>query len=206
MGNDPAAAGPSSNSHVTDWDERYRAGDTPWEKGAAHPAVVEWLRDHPVSGRVLVPGCGLGHDVRAFAAAGATVTGLDVSSAAVDAARRIPAAGAETYAVGDFFAPPAAWMGTFDGLVEHTCFCAIDPMRRGDYARAAASLLRPGGWMLAVFFLDPDHDEDGPPFGCTREEIDRLFRADFALAAERFPIPTYPGRERREMLRLWRRR
>ena len=56
---------------TTDWEERYRQADTPWDKGVAHPAVVRWLAEHPgrMTGAVLVPGCGLGHDARAIAAA-----------------------------------------------------------------------------------------------------------------------------------------
>jgi SAM-dependent methyltransferase len=75
-----------------DWDHRYRLGDTPWEKGYAAPPLSEWLEKHgPLNGRVLVPGCGSGHDVRGLAEAGSsncTVVGLDIASAAIEQARR----------------------------------------------------------------------------------------------------------------------
>ncbi|MFM8766042.1 MAG: thiopurine S-methyltransferase, partial [Spartobacteria bacterium] len=48
-----------------DWNTRYVAGDTPWDKGTAHPALVARLQNQPLKGSVLVPGCGAGHDVRA---------------------------------------------------------------------------------------------------------------------------------------------
>src|SRR5690349_19537326 len=52
----------------TEWENRYQKGETPWEKGEAHPALISFLRRTPVAGRGLVPGCGSGHDVRALAA------------------------------------------------------------------------------------------------------------------------------------------
>lgn len=185
-----------------DWNERYRLGDTPWEKGRAHPALVRWVREHKITGRVLVPGCGSGHDVRALATSGAEVIGLDVAPAAVQAARAHPPVGRETYIVGDLFAPPENWLGTFDLIVEHTCFCAIPPARRPDYARSVASLLKPGGQLLAIFYLAPGHDhEDGPPYGSTVPELDALF-SNFSVEEEQKNLPTYEGRENRELLRL----
>jgi 2-polyprenyl-3-methyl-5-hydroxy-6-metoxy-1,4-benzoquinol methylase len=77
-----------------DWDARYVAGDTPWDKGAAHPALQARLKKLPIAGRVLVPGCGAGHDVRALAAGGAAfVLGLDVAPSALNLAQSYPKAG-----------------------------------------------------------------------------------------------------------------
>lgn len=191
---------------MTDWENRYREGDTPWEKGRAHPVLAEWLKDHPFPGRILVPGCGSGHDVRTLAAAGAEPVGLDLAPSALEAANTFPRVGRETYVCGDLFALPEDWTATFDGLFEHTCFCAIAPNRRTDYARAAARVIRPGGLFLAVFYLDPDHDEAGPPYGCTPAELDALFSPAFQVIGEQAALPTHPGREGREILRWSRRR
>ena len=72
-----------------DWEQLYREGETPWEKGAAHPALIRWLNENPLSGRVLVPGCGFGYDVRALAATGAEVVGLDIAPSAITTARAV---------------------------------------------------------------------------------------------------------------------
>ena len=45
-----------------DWNLRYEEGDTPWDKGGAHPVLADMLSRRPFSGRVLVPGCGRGHE------------------------------------------------------------------------------------------------------------------------------------------------
>ena len=186
-----------------DWEDLYSRHDTPWDRGAAHPALQDWLDQHNLGGTVLVPGCGRGHDVREIARRGATVTGLDIAPSAIAEAGKFPLCGNEQYYLGDFFRPSSP--RTYDWIFEHTCFCAIDPSNRPEYVAAASQWLRPGGHLLAIFFLDPD-TETGPPFGCTRGELDELFRQDFELLNDQNSFPTFLGRENRECLRLLRRR
>lgn len=171
----------------------------------AHPSLIDWLAARPLAGRILVPGCGLGHDVRAIAEGGAEVIGFDLSPTAIAQADRLPKTGKETYRQGDFFAPPDEWTGAFDVLFEHTCFCAIDPGQRDDYVKAATRLLRPGGRLLGIFFLNPGV-ETGPPFGCTVEELQQRFGGQFHLQCLHPDIPTYPNREGQEVLCLFIRR
>lgn len=188
-----------------DWNSRYAEGDTPWDKGHPHPVLRDPLARGMLRGRVLVPGCGTGHDVRELARAGCEVTGLDVAPLAIERARAHPPAGRETYVLGDLFAPPRDFPAAFDGVFEHTCFCAIDPARRTDYVKAVATVLRPGGRLMAVFYAEPDAGGEGPPFGCTPRELDDLFKDGFRLLAEHRGFPTFAGREDRELLRLFER-
>ncbi len=200
----------------TNWDAFYRAGTMPWDKGVAAPPLLEWLETpgNRFDGELLVPGCGLGHDVRAIAATGQArhVCGLDFSPAALAAARGWAQAGGESYVEGDLFALPPEWRGRFDWVFEHTCFCAIDLARRADYVRAVAQVLRPGGGLLAVFYLhpwsggEPPPPGGGPPFGTSVEELDALFADDFDLLTDAVPTRTYPGREGREVIRLLRKK
>ena len=176
----------------------------PWEKGTPHPALVDFLKRTPVHGRVLVPGCGTGHDVRALAATADEVAGLDIAPSAIANAKAQPAVGGEQYVLGDLFALPGKFLASFDAVFEHTCFCAIDPSLREKYVAAVAGALKPGGHLLAIFYLDPglDPGESGPPFGVTREELDSFFSPRFTLLHEWKPAATFPGREGREMCRL----
>ena len=193
---------------VIDWDARYVAGDTPWDKGAAHPALLARLKTLPIAARVLVPGCGAGHDVRAIAAEGAAfVLGLDVAPSALNLARSFPKAGNECYQEGDFLTGNAVPPGSFDVLFEHTCLCAIPPERRADYVRAAAMALRDGGFLLAVFFTNPENpDPHSPPFRCNLAEMTLLFSKDFEMLETSAAIPTYSERESRETLCLLRKK
>jgi len=201
----PAGSDADPATNPVNWEARYVAGDTPWDKGGAAPPLLEFLARHSVTGRVLVPGCGPGHDVRAIALRGAEVTGLDLSETALRIAREFATMGSENYEQGDLFAMPEEWAGRFDWVVEHTCFCAIPPVRRADYVRAISRVLKPGGHNLAIFFLDPGVDE-GPPHGATREEIAGLFDPDFELLEDWIPEMTFEGREGQEICQLRRRR
>ncbi|MFA7344341.1 MAG: methyltransferase domain-containing protein [Terrimicrobiaceae bacterium] len=191
-----------------DWEACYQAGETPWDKGRAHPALLDWLSRNHLVGLVLVPGSGVGHDVRAIASDPMThVVGLDLAPSAKAAAERFPKAGNETYLTGDFLSGFPLAPGSFDAVFEHTCFCAIPPDRRTDYARAISKSLKPGGLFLAIFYRNPSHRaEPGPPFGCSMKEVDALFGKEFLLLEERTKIPTFEGREDREVLRLLKRR
>lgn len=190
---------------MTDWEERYQQGDTPWNRGLASPGLVDFLKGDPVRGEVLVPGCGLGFDVRALAATADRVVGLDLALSAVRQARSFETVGGEEYMQGDLFELPAKLRGAFDWVFEHTCFCAIDLARRTDYVAAVASALKPGGKLLGVFYLDPGVEE-GPPFGTTRTELDGLFGNAFEMVREWTPERTYEGREGRELMRVMARR
>jgi SAM-dependent methyltransferase len=192
----------------TDWEANYQRNETPWDKGAPSPGLVDFLRNEPVRGRVLVPGCGLGHDVRALAATADEVVGLDIAPSAVKGARTFPAVGGESYELADLFALPPRLLGCFDWVWEHTCFCAIDPAMREAYVAAVAEALRPGGHLLAVFYLDPGHDHpgEGPPFGVSKAELDALFAPRFTLVREWLPENAYAGREAREWMRVLLRR
>ena len=64
---------------------------------------------------------------------------------------------------------------------------------RERYAGAVAAALKPGGHLLAVFYMNPDHDEDGPPFGVAPAELDTLFGVDFELLDEWQPGAPTPG-------------
>jgi len=190
----------------TDWEDHYRRSETPWEKGEPSPGLIDYLRQKPVRGRVLVPGCGFGHDVRALAATADEVVGIDLAPSAVAGARKFPVVGGERYEVANLFELPKTLRGSFDWVWEHTCFCAIDREMRGAYVEAVAGALKPGGSLLAIFYLDPGADgpDDHPPYGVSIAELDELFGARFELLEEWLPARAYPGREGREWVRVLR--
>jgi len=196
---------------MTEWDARYESGDTPWDKGQPAPPLLELLA-HPQhspwgDGPILVPGCGAGHDVRALASAGLEVIGVDISARAISLASEFPKVGKESYEHGDFLDPAWAIGGKFSAIWEHTCFCAIPPTMRGDYARAAASVLQPGGVLAGVFFLRPwdpgEKKDDGPPHEASIEEIDMWFSPWFQRIDAWVPERAFPGREGREWTALF---
>lgn len=188
------------------WDERYAAGLTPWDQGGVPPELTRRLVAPRGRGlRVLIPGCGHGHEVAAFAAAGHEVTAIDFSAPAVERARkRLGPALATRVQVADFFTHPFS-AGSFDLVYERTFLCAQSPAAWPRVARRTAELLRPGGTLLGFYFLGGK--EDGPPFGLDPEEPERLFGADFILV-ERAAVPateSLPLFAGREFWHEWRR-
>ena len=157
------------------WEQRYQTNDMPWEKGEPSPGLVDFLAAHPElpRGTVGIPGCGTGHDVRAWAAAGFDAHGYDIAPSAIrQATEKTAAAGLKaSFELADFLQDSPA--KEFDWLFEHTLFCAIQPNERADYVSAVGKWLKPGGDYLAVNYLIPD--KDGPPFGTTREEFSAGF-------------------------------
>jgi len=187
----------------TDWENAYQRRETPWEKGKPHPGLVDFLAEHgPLPGEIFVPGCGSGHDVRALATSQNHVLGVDLAPFAIRKARSRPPIGDEEYLLADLFTLPAEMKGRFDWVFEHTCFCAIDPARRAEYVATVVRLLKPGGKMLAIFFINPDHDEDGPPFRVSTAELAEYFGEHFSVEREWVPARTHPGREQRELMRI----
>lgn len=189
---------------MMDWNARYLAADTPWEKGAPTPVLKEMeeklgsqIWGH--GGAVLVPGCGLGHDARWLSTRGIEVIGLDVAKEAVEAARRATEGMNPLFELGDFF---EAKEGAVSAIWEHTCFCAIEPEMRAAYAAAAANWLPAGGLLSGVFFLTPENESGGPPYGTTVAELDERFGPYFDVVAEWEPVTGYPGRVGHEWARV----
>lgn len=187
------------------WENRYQTGDMPWEKGEPSPGLVDFLQAETklTPGTVCVPGCGTGHDVRAWARAGFSTFGFDLAPSAVRiAADQTRAAGLTAqFQQADFLHGEPPFL--FDWVFEHTLFCAIQPGERDAYLQALLRWLKPHGQYLAVNYCIPD--EDGPPFGTNREEIWERFSPHFELVKDWVPR-SYPNRTGLERMFWWKRR
>ena len=150
-----------------------------------------------------VPGCGTGHDVRAWARAGFRVFGYDIAPSAIRlSVEQTQAAGLQAeFQLADFLRDPPPVL--FDWIFEHTLFCAIQLHERDDYVRAVLRWLKPEGQYLAVNYLIPD--KDGPPFGTTRDELWQRFSPHFELLKEWVPR-SYPNRTGLELMLWWQRK
>lgn len=199
---------------ATDWDQRYREGRDGWELGQPAPPLKHALkhdsrRPRP-PGRVLVPGCGRGHEAALLARLGFQAIGLDVSGEALAEARRLhgPERAELRWLRADLLdrqalARAGLTAGSLQGVVEHTCFCAIAPEQRPAYVALMGHLLAPGGWLLGLFWC---HDRPGgPPWGSDPQALAaQLVGAGFQ--AERWqPATGSVASRENEWLGLWRR-
>lgn len=165
------------------WNQRYRQGSIGWDLGLPAPPFVNLLASSaaPSPGRIAVLGSGMGHDALLFAEHGFEVIGFDFAPAAVEAATgRAKLRGLKVdFQQRDIFGLLPKFNGSFDYVLEHTCFCAIDPVQRSEYVNVVHSLLKPSGKLLALFFTH--NRSGGPPFGSTPHQISQLFADRFEL-------------------------
>ena len=187
-----------------------RGGDAAGaHRASADPRTsAEWGSAGAIAGppRIAVPGCGRGHDARLLARRGYEVRAFDFAESAVTEARRLAAADGVELAVEqrDVFTLARDHAGAFDGVWEYTCFCAIDPARREEYARVLHAVLRPGGLLLACFYPLRE-GRDGPPFPVSRPDIDRALAGRFTVLEAGAPARSVERRQGLEWLVLARR-
>jgi SAM-dependent methyltransferase len=185
------------------WDTRFRGGVTPWDAGSVPSALEIWLKKRSSPLRVLIPGCGTGYEVRAFAERGHDVLAIDFSDAALDAARRELGKLANRVRKGDFFSLQAE---PFDVVYERAFLCALPRSLWTEWARRTAELVRPGGELAGFFYLDDN--ERGPPFGIAPSQLNSLLTTNFRLSEE-LPIPaeqSLPVFKGKEVWQVWKRR
>jgi SAM-dependent methyltransferase len=157
-----------------DWEARYLAGQTHWDRGDVSPALRHWLdRGEIPPGRILVPGCGHGHEIAALAAAGCHVTAVDIAAQPVMRLMSTLAdAGLHARVVQ---ADLLHWTPAepFDAVYEQTCLCALEPDTWQEYADRLANWLVPGGKLFGLFMQTGR--AGGPPYDCPVPAMRELF-------------------------------
>jgi SAM-dependent methyltransferase len=176
------------------WDSRYRAGKTPWDFGGVPAALTTWLATAK-PGRVLIPGCGSGYEVRAFDKSGWDVLPVHYSPAAIERARQVLGAGAGKVVLADFFTHDFGGR-QFDVIYERTFLCSFPPDVWPKYVRRMAELLAPGGKLIGFFFYG--QEDEPPPYPLTKTDARALFGAEFTRVVDKpvtDSLPLFAGRE-----------
>ena len=184
------------------WEADYERKTDGWDLGGPTPTFKRLAvtgRFKP--GRMVVPGAGRGHDAREFARHGFQVTAIDFASHAVHEMKRLADPNAPIEILQhDLFSLPRELDNSFDYLLEYTCFCAIDPKRRADYADLVTRLLKPGGTYIDMAF-PLDGRAGGPPFSVSESEVMNLFtQRGFKLVSREKPEDSIKPRRHAEEL------
>jgi ubiquinone/menaquinone biosynthesis C-methylase UbiE len=161
-----------------------------------------FLEKHHGPGRVLIPGCGSGYEIEAFASSGWEVIGIDFSTVAVARARRLLGSLADKVHKGDFFDYPFR-EGEFDIVYERTFLCTFVPEHWIHYARRIAKLIAPSGVLCGFFFLGPE--DEPPPYPISQEQLYELLGGWFKKIEDKSvedSLPLFAGKERWQ---IWRR-
>jgi len=207
------------------WDQRFEAEFTPWDRGGVPVQLAAWLQTlepenqgtaqgpdpdmgpartgvrplgrTPVSrfSTVLIPGCGIGHELQAFCEAGWNATAIDFSPSAVVAAQQAVGKWREHVVQADFF--EYAPKQPLDLIYERAFLCAMPRDMWPRVVQRWADLLPEDGLLLGYFYFD--NNPKGPPFGADRQQLEQLMSAHFVLEWDEpasDSIPVFQGKER----------
>jgi cyclopropane fatty-acyl-phospholipid synthase-like methyltransferase len=158
-----------------EWEQHYLDGRIGWDRGGSSPALKHWTEMGLLtpSARILIPGCGRGHEVIDLARMGLSVTAVDVASSPIEFLNsQLDKEGLEASCIQ---ADLLAWEpdDTFDLIYDQTCLCALDP----NHWKRYEGLLR--GWLVAdgvllAHFMQTGR-AGGPPYHCSLSEMSHLF-------------------------------
>jgi thiopurine S-methyltransferase len=174
------------------WHDRWRTGQI----GFHQSAVDRNLRQHwpdlglAGNGRVFLPLCGKSLDLLWLCEQGHSVTGVELSTVALESfcmehgvpARRRILGDFEVYEAaklrlfrGDLFALTPELLGPIPAVYDRAALISWKPDRRADYVKHMTGLSTPGTQTLLVTMEYPQEQMNGPPFSVSADEVDRLY-------------------------------
>ena len=160
------------------WDKQYQNNETGWDlKGVSPPlkSFIDTLIDKNM--RILIPGCGNAHEAEYLLQQGFNnVTVIDIASTLVGRLKEKFAGKPIRILHGDFFEHKEK----YDLILEQTFFCALNPSLRERYAVKVFQLLNEKGRAAGLLF-NTIFEKQGPPFGGTKAEYEKLFEPIFIL-------------------------
>lgn len=188
------------------WELCYEQGKTPWELGRHAPPLETFLGSPGANsikpGKIAVLGCGTGHDCMLFLNRGFEVHAIDFAPSALNATRQkfeqAGLLGTKGFVIQkDVFALDE-YNGAFDYVLEHTCFCSIDPSRRRRYPMVVRDLLKPTGMFIGLWWMGTRRS-GGAPFAFTKDELFALFDPHFTLNLVFEPTDSAPPDQGKEL-------
>jgi 2-polyprenyl-3-methyl-5-hydroxy-6-metoxy-1,4-benzoquinol methylase len=169
---------------VTGWFEALyseAAGDNekiPWADLEPNKFLRRFAEKNGLRGngrKALVVGCGLGDDARFLHDLGFKVTAFDISATAVEWAKKLHADTDIRFEVADLFAPPRAWLGAFEFVLEVYTIQPLPMEIRPKVIDSIANFVAPGGKLLVVT-RGRDDDEIPPelPWALSKKDLSRF--------------------------------
>jgi len=161
-------------TQTNEWEKRYQAGTTGWDRGETSNNLNYWLDKGLLKPcRILVPGCGNGYEVLTLAEKGFEVVAIDIAPSAISNLKQALKDKHLTAEVvqADFF----EWMPSkpFDAIFEQTSLCALPPDLWEKYEAQLRRWLKPHGKLYAAFMQTGQ--DGGPPFHCEIDDMNKHF-------------------------------
>ena len=165
------------------WNNKYINNQDKWDIGKPTPFFVDWEKKLQNKQKILIPGCGKGHDVIYMASKNHNVTAVDFSKYSIEFLNKKAKEKnlkIKTFLT-DFFSLHKEHDGKYDVVLEYTFFCAISPNKRKDYFKKCYSLLNNSGSIIGIF-LPLSTNETGPPFKVSVENIKKVSENYFDIS------------------------
>lgn len=163
----------------SDWEERYRKGDLPWDTGKPEDELARLVGDEtiPVCAAMEV-GCGTGTNVIWLAQQGFNVVGVDISPTAIEmASKKLATTEVDCALIALDILKETVPGAPFGFVFDRGCLHSFDsPEERAGFALVVAEHLEPDGiWLSLLGNADDPPRDIGPP---------RRSATDIVLAVE----------------------
>jgi thiopurine S-methyltransferase len=174
------------------WHERWRTGQIGFHQSAVDRNLRQYWPDLGLTSnsRVFVPLCGKSLDLLWLCERGHSVTGVELSTLALEsfcmehgvpAKRRIlddfdvyEAAKLQLFR-GDFFALTPELLGPVSAVFDRAALISWTPELRATYVKHITELTNPGTQTLLVTMEYPQEQMKGPPFSLGADDVERLY-------------------------------
>ena len=172
---------------ASEWNDRYAAGETPWDSGAPSAELQQLLTQFGIAPcRTLEIGCGTGTNAVYLAQRGFDVTGVDVAPSAIEQAQEKASSASVSidFRVVDLTDPPASFLQLppFEFVFDRGVYHVIRRHALDGLLDTLARVTRSGSLYVALTgnANDPIDAEEGPP-RVTAEELTRELGGLFRL-------------------------
>ena len=189
------------------WDNLYKINSVGWNLKSPTPAFIDLLKSKYFAdkNKMLITGCGYGYDAIAAAKNNFNVTAVDFSETAIQFGQSL--AEKENVKVNfiaeDFFRLNDNHLNSYEIIFDYVTYCAIDPLRRKEYADKIYQLLKTEGIFVIILF-PIEKRVGGPPFAVDVDEATKLFSEKLKLVVSTDKINSIKPRKGRELLQIYR--
>jgi len=179
----------------SNWNQRYVAGETPWDSGVPSKELIRVLDAEKINAcRAVELGCGTGTNSIYLASRGFDVTGLDCSATALEQARNKAAgAGAKVRFLEADLCRFKLDLEPFDFIFDRGCYHSVRRIDIAGFLKTLKRLSKPGTRYL-VLTGNANEKGDGPPRVHEHEiriDLESLFEIHF-IREFRFEVPDPP--------------
>ena len=186
------------------WESRYQNNQTGWDVGYISTPLKEYIDQLTKKDiKILIPGAGNSHEAEYLWNNGfKNIYVLDIAEhPLLNFKTRIPDFPESQLIHDDFFEINES----FDLIIEHTFFCALNPDLREKYAEKMFDLLNKNGKLIGLLF-DFELTKEGPPFGGSENEYTNYFIKLFSIKKLEKAYNSIKPRQDRELFFIFEKR